>query len=148
MKHIARLSILAFGLMCSGCIPVPYRAIIRPGVAGCVLDARTGQPIVGADIRMNSTNFFQRVQANYQVPTFTSESTADGAFSIPPQKKLRVEPTPNFAPNDREIECQLIIEHADYESYRLNLRFPDASLFWPLPLTTNLSKIYLQPLHK
>jgi len=148
MKIIARLSILTFALVCSGCVPVPYHAVMRPGVDGYVVDARTGQPIGGADITLSSTNFFQGVQTDYQVPTFTSQSTADGAFSIPPQKKLRAEPTPNFAPNDGDIECQLIIEHTNYEPYRLGFRFPDASLFWPLPLTTNLSKIYLKPLHQ
>lgn len=148
MKNIARLSILGFALVCSGCVPVPYHAVMRPGVDGFVVDARTGQPIGGAHITLSSTSLFQTVKTDYQVPTFASESTADGAFSIPPQKKSRVEPTPNLSPNDGDIECQLIIEHANYEPYRLGFRFPDGSLFWPLPLTTNLSKIYLQPLHK
>jgi len=132
---------------CSGCVPIPYHAVVRPGINGIILDAQTGLPIVGANITVNSTNIFQgRVKyCNYIV---SSESATAGTFSIPPQKKWWFEFTPNWAPMDGSIEGYLLASHTNYETYRFNFDWADDSLFWRIPMKTNLSKIYLQPLPK
>jgi hypothetical protein len=140
------LCLLVIIASCSSCVPVPYHAVVRPGINGFIVDAQTGQPIVGANVTMDSTLDYG--WTSNKLATAHSESTTNGAFYIPPQHKWRTEPTPNFAPNDGQVECQLLIEHTNYEPFQLRLGFPDASLFGPLPLTTNLSKIYLQPLHQ
>jgi hypothetical protein len=144
--HLACLFVVAVG--CSGCIPIPYRAVVRPGVNGVIFDAQTGQPILGAKVMLDSTNYYMANPTRHQLASLSLESTTNGDFNIPPHRKWRLELTPNFAPNDGAVECHVQITHAGYEPYRLNFGLPDASLFWPMPPTTNLSKIFLQPLRQ
>jgi hypothetical protein len=145
-RHL--LSFFVVVMACSGCIPVPYHTIVRPGIGGLLADAHTGQPIEGASITLSSTNFFQQMPTRFELVDVSTKSTPDGAFSIPPQQGWRWVPYPNWAPNDSTVECHLLVDHNGYETYRLSFVLPDSSLGWPMPATKNLPKVYLQPLHQ
>src|SRR6266567_2028777 len=112
-------------LICCGCVPIPYRAVVRPGVEGILTDIHTRQPITGATITMSSTNFYMRNPTDHQLVSASRESTSGGKFTISPERAWRVELTPNFAPNDRTIECRLMITHPAYEPTQINLRMVD-----------------------
>jgi hypothetical protein len=133
-------------LVCCGCVPIPYRAVVRPGGEGIIADVHTRQPIAGATITMASTNYYMCAPADHQLVAVIQESASDGMFTIPPEQAWRVELIPNFAPNDRRIHCSLHISHPSYEPAQIDFRLVDETLFWPLPRMTNLATIYLTPL--
>jgi hypothetical protein len=135
-------------LTCCGCVPIPYRAVVRPGVEGYLVDAHTRQPIRGATIRMLSTNFYMLSPTTHQLGAISRESENDGAFMLPPERAWRVELTPNFAPNDRSLECNLLISHPAYEPARMEWRLMGETLFWQLPRMTNVGTINLMPLSR
>lgn len=135
-------------MACSGCVPIPYHAVVRPGAEGVIADARTGQPIAGAKITIDSTNYYMSTPTARQLAAVSRETTSDGKFTIPPEQVWRFELTPNFSPNDGRIEGRLLISHPLYETSQLGFCLVNATLFWPLPRMTNLSTVHLNPLPK
>jgi hypothetical protein len=112
------------------------------------VDARSGRPIKGAVVRLDSALVLQFGPEDNLPPAATTLTTANGAFSIPPVKQWQIEPVPNLDPGDAGIICYVAIERARYATYRTNYPVRDATLFFPLPDINHLSRIDLQPLHQ
>jgi len=137
-------------LVSSGCIPIPipYRGVTRPGASGIVLDARTGQPIVGAAVTMHATNSYLRSEFDSWPFIARVDTTGEGNYCIPPDRGWRGWLIPWFGVNS-VVQCRLLVTHPSYESdERYFWVTDDLNAFWVMPATANLSPVYLNPLPK
>jgi len=130
--------ILLVAAASSGCIP--YHAIVRPGADGFIVDAQTGQPITGARVTMASAH--DPVFSTW--PSFvpaSAESTTNGAFTIPAQRRLIMFMT--WSPIEPPM-FDFTVEHDGHQTYEARFLYP----YVYMPDTTNFSQIHLQSLHK
>jgi hypothetical protein len=132
------VSVLFVAAVCSGCIP--YHGIMRPGVVGSVVDARTGRPVSAARVTVDTAHDpLLRTRSSFVKASVESDS--NGEFLIPPQRKWILWLT--WAPIEPS-NFQLDVQHEGYQSFDCKFLCGDvdASAFRSFP------QIRLEPLPK
>jgi hypothetical protein len=146
-----------FGLLvvfaCSGC--TSYQWLLRPGIAGTVIDANTRSPIAGAQVtfsrdpKLYANWYYNESRGLRLTNTFTA---SDGTFEISPlQKRGLIDTT---APNDG-VFYALIVKLDGYQPYTNRFWYPSGQYpigsysFVPIVQPkTNFDKIQLERLQQ
>lgn len=128
--------LLAAAAMLAGCAPT--QLVLRAGVRGTVVDARTGRPVPRAVVCVeNATPTPDRAPQ-----LATTWSGDDGTFALRAKTRLRL--YREYRSPQGTVVTPLIVSRAGYATQRLELRTP---LYTTEPgAVVNAGKVELRPL--
>lgn len=127
---------LAAALALAGCAPT--QEVLRAGVRGTVVDARTGRPVPRAVVCVEDA----APAPDLAPPRATTWSGDDGAFQL--RAKTRLRTFQQYRAKQGEVASPLVVSRAGYATRRLGLRTP---LFTTEPgAAVDAGKVELRPL--
>lgn len=119
-------ALLASAFLC-GCIipiPVPGKEEVSPEISGRIIDGKTKQPVVGAQVEVVDSPWSPGSRKSKGRPkTITDDQ---GRFKLPADKHFYLMsfatpcPTYHFPPVGEDTDF-ILISHPDYEALRVNL---------------------------